>query len=199
MKKIILNLGLFLICLSGVIFLFINFVSDILYRFMNVGTILYVSLLLFSAYTLFVFLNFIIYKKINNMLLDILALMYFIVILGLTFNKGGFRGINLNPFTLIQDFNDYFHQTLILLISNIIIYFPLGVYFKFRIHIKSVTLIIGFVISIIFVEITQYFLQCGVVDINDIIANTIGFVCGIFSYQLITNNFKNKLIISSPS
>lgn len=175
------------------LFLFINFISDILYRFMDVGTILYISLILFSAYTLFVSLNFIIYKKVNNILLDILAIMYFIVVLGLSFNKGGFGGINLNPFTLIQDFNVYFHHTLLLLISNIIIYFPIGVYLKYRVNIKSTTLIIGFIIYIIFIEIAQYLLKCGILDINDIIANTLGFIGGIFSYQLIRNRVKFNL------
>lgn len=193
MKKIIFNLGLFLLSIIIMLFLFINFISDILYRFMDVGTILYISLILFSAYTLFVSLNFIIYKKVNNILLDILTIMYFIVVLGLSFNKGGFRGINLNPFTLIQDFNVYFHHTLLLLISNIIIYFPIGVYLKYRVNIKSTTLIIGFIIYIIFVEIAQYLLKCGILDINDIIANTLGFIGGIFSYQLISNRVKFNL------
>lgn len=193
MKKIFFNLGLFLLSIIIMLFLFINFISDILYRFMDVGTILYISLILFSAYTLFVSLNFIIYKKANDILLDILAIMYFIVVLALSFNKGGFGGVNLNPFTLIQDFNLYFHHTLLLLISNIIIYFPIGVYLKYRVNIKSITLIIGFIIYIIFVEIAQYFLKCGILDINDIIANTLGFTTGIFSYQLISNRVKFNL------
>lgn len=193
MKKIIFNLGLFILSIIIMLFLFINFISDILYRFMDVGTILYISLILFSAYTLFISLNFIIYKKLNNILLDILAIMYFIVVLALSFNKGGFGGINLNPFTLIQDFNVYFYHTLLLLISNIIIYFPIGVYLKYRINIKSITLIIGFIIYIIFVEIAQYILKCGILDINDIIANTLGFTTGIFSYTLIKNKVKFNL------
>jgi len=197
MKRIILNFGLFLICLITTTFLFINFISDILYRFMNVGTILYLSLLFFTSYTLFAFLHFIIYKNINNKLLDILAITYLIAVLGLTFDKGEYRSINLNPFTLIDDFKDYFHHTFLLLVSNIIIYFPLGIYSKYKFNIKSRIQVVGFLIYIVLIEFTQYLLHLGILDINDILTNTLGFVGGILLYQIIINKSKNQINTNS--
>lgn len=193
MKKIMVNIGLFMISFITTTILFINFISDILYRFMDVGTILYLSLILFTSYTLFVFLQFIIYRKINKVLLDILAITYLIAVLGLTFNKGKYGGINLNPFTLINDFNEYFQHTFLLLVSNIIVYFPLGIYSKYRVNIKSRIQVVGFLIYIILIESTQYLLHRGILDINDIITNTLGFVGGILLYQMIINKSKNKI------
>ena len=199
MKKIFSNIVLFLICFFASFFLFFNYIGDILYRFMVPGVPLYLSLITFTAYILFIISNFIIYKKVNRIFLDILAAVYFIVVLGFTFNKMQYSGINLNPFTLINDFNEYFRHTLLTLTGNLLMYLPLGIYSRYRFNIKSQFQIIGFLIYIILVECIQYFMNVGILDINDILANTFGFICGVFLYQIVANKQKNKIDIASFS
>lgn len=199
MKKIFSHIGLFIICFFASFFLFFNYIGDILYRFMVPGVPLYLSLITFTAYILFIISNFIIYKKINRIFLDILAAVYFIVVLGFTFNKIQYSGINVNPFTLINDFNEYFRHTLLTLTGNLLMYLPLGIYSRYRFNIKSQFQIIGFLIYIILVECIQYFMNVGILDINDILANTFGFICGVFLYQIVANKQKNKIDIASLS
>lgn len=56
----------------------------------------------------------------------------------------------------------------------------------------------GFLIYIILIESIQYLLHRGILDINDIITNTLGFVGGILLYQMIINKSK-KINLESYS
>jgi glycopeptide antibiotics resistance protein len=92
---------------------------------------------------------------------------------------------NLNPLSIIHDFKTYFNHTLLLLVSNILIYIPVGVYVSYKARIRVLRLLLGFVFYIFIIEFTQSFSHRGIFDINDIITNSLGFLAGILCSNFI--------------
>ncbi|MBY0755364.1 VanZ family protein [Clostridium sardiniense] len=192
MKSIVKNICIFIGCLFIIWFLYYNFLGDIVSRVISDAPLAYLSIMVIIAITLFIIVRSIIDKKFNKGYIDIIAIMYFIIIMILTFFKGNYSGVNLNPFEIINEFNDYFGHALLLLISNIFIYVPVSIYIKFKTRISNKNLVSVFLVYIIIVEITQFTLNRGILDINDIITNTLGFTMGIYIYSCIVRMIKSK-------
>ncbi|GAA0069999.1 hypothetical protein UT300003_15220 [Clostridium sardiniense] len=192
MKSIVKNIFIFIGCLFITWFLYYNFLGNIVSRVISDAQLAYLSIMVITALTLFIIVRSIIDKKFNKGYTDIIAIMYFIIIMILTFFKGSYSGVNLNPFEIINEFNDYFGHALLLLISNIFIYVPVSIYIKFKTRISNKNLVSVFLVYIIIVEITQFTLNRGILDINDIITNTLGFTMGIYIYSYIIRMIKSK-------
>lgn len=82
----------------------------------------------------------------------------------------------------INDFN-LSSNTGLLLIGNIFLYVPIGVYVKYISHTRNSVLFISFLIYCLLVEIIQYIFNLGSFDINDIIFNSFGFILGVLIYE----------------
>lgn len=149
---------------------------------------------LFLAVFIYAAVISIINKKVNIVHIDILAIIYFVLIVVFSlFRESHISLININPLTIIDDFRRNNTTTMVLLISNIFVYFPQGVYIKYRTKSKNVILVFGFLIYIVIIESMQHFLHTGVCDINDILENTLGFYLGAIFFSFMMNNFKYKI------
>jgi glycopeptide antibiotics resistance protein len=195
-KNILRNSIVLFICLFTTYFIFYNFVSELLTRFMSPSTGLYLGMMVFTTTILYVFSISIINKKISKVHVDFLTVMYFGLTIGLSFFKtmSNYNGINLNPFSIITDFKEYFNLTLLLVVTNTLLYFPLGLFVKFRSKVSNLKLLIWFLLYILIIEVMQYILHRGIFDINDIILNTIGFLIGVLCRDfVIKSSIKRKV------
>jgi len=181
LKTILRNIGVLIICLLITYIIFYNFVSELLTRFMSPSVSLYLGMMIFSTAILYIITISVINKRINKIHVSILALLYLGIAIGLSFFKttSNFSGVNLNPFSIVVDFKNYFNHTLLLVVTNTLLYLPLGVFVKFRIKANNISLLMGFILYILVIETMQYILHRGIFDINDIILNTLGFILGI--------------------
>jgi len=180
-KTILTKEIIFLI--SGVIsvLLFSNFLTDLLYRFLNPSMLVIISMMLITAFILYVIIISIMEKKVSRININIVMGLYFVVVIGLSFFRSfsNYSGMNLNPLNIINDYKDYPNLTLLLVITNLLIYLPLGIFIRIKMKVSTHKLIIGFLIYIFLIESMQYISHKGVFDINDIILNSLGFVIGI--------------------
>ena len=100
---------------------------------------------------------------------------------------------NLNPFRSMSTQIEYITQWWALknFLGNIIPFIPFGfllpiAYKKFSVAIKVLS--IGFA-SILLIEIFQFFTKLGNFDVDDIIFNMIGIVCGYLMFLVINRIF----------
>ncbi|ERI95401.1 VanZ-like protein [Clostridiales bacterium oral taxon 876 str. F0540] len=179
-KNILKNSIVFIICLFITYIIFYNFVSELLIRFMTPSVSLYIGMMVFVTIVLYVLTISIINKEVKEIHINILAVLYFGLVILLSFFKmtSNFYGLNLNPLSVIGDFKEYFNHTLLQVVGNILLYFPLGAFVKSRIKGNNFRLLMGFLLYILIVETMQYILHRGIFDINDIILNTLGFIIG---------------------
>ena len=107
-------------------------------------------------------------------------------------NDNGWTGnINLNLLEVFKVIKSS-SNGLILLVGNICMYIPIGIYIEYRFFNKKNTLKIGlFLIYIFLIELIQHIFKKGVFDIDDIILNLIGFLIGVFLVKGI-KKLKNK-------
>ncbi|MGG7099133.1 VanZ family protein, partial [Clostridium sardiniense] len=192
MKGILKGISIFIGCLFITWFLYYNFLGDIVSRVISDAPLAYLTTMIIAALTLFVIIKSIIDKKFKKEYIDIIAIIYFIIIMILTFFKGSYAGININPLDIVNELNDYFGHALLLLISNIFIYVPVSIYIKFKTRVSNKNLVSVFLVYIIIVEIAQFALNRGILDINDIITNTLGFIMGLYIYSYILRMIKSK-------
>lgn len=181
-KNLLKNIIVFVICLFITYIVFYNFVSELIKRLMPPSVSLYIGMMVFVTIVLYVFAISIINKKVKEIHITILAALYFSLVILLSFFKmtSNFYGLNLNPFSIITDFKEYFTHTLVLVIANAFLYFPLGAFVKFKIKHSNYSLLIGFLLYVLVIETMQYILHRGIFDINDIILNTLGFIIGVW-------------------
>ena len=194
-KNILRNCIILVVCLYTTYIMFYNFVSELLTRFMSPSTSLYIGMMIFTTTVFYVFIISVINKKVSRLHLNIIIAMYFGVTIGMSFFKTrvNYTGINLNPFNIIADFKEYFSFTLLLVITNMLIYFPLGLFLKAKAKISNLRLLLGFWAYILMIESMQYIFHRGIFDINDIILNTIGFFIGVLSNDFaIRASYKRK-------
>jgi glycopeptide antibiotics resistance protein len=160
---------------------------------------LYLSLMIFTATILYIFFISIINRKISTVHINILAVLYFGITIELSFLKtiSNFNGINLNPLNIITDFRNYFSFTLLLVITNMLLYLPMGLYIRFKVKISSFRLFIGFILYIFFIEAMQYILHKGIFDVNDIILNSLGFLIGVLCCEIIMKPYDKRKIKSN--
>ena len=182
LKKIISYVALIFICIL------ISYMScykflDYVILSISMSSNIFVAARIILALALFIFIKFIINKKVNSKYIDLLFCLYFILILMLTLfkNDNGWTGnINLNLLEVFKDIKSS-SNGLILLVGNICMYIPIGIYIEYRFFNKKNTLKIGlFLIYIFLIELIQHIFKKGVFDIDDIILNLIGFLIGVF-------------------
>ena len=197
-KNILRNCIILIICLFTTYIIFFNFVSELLTRFMSLSMSLYLGMMIFATTIFYVFSISIINKKVSKIHVNILVTMYFSITIGLSFFKtmSNFNGINLNPFNIITDFKEYFNFTLLLVVTNTLLYLPLGLFARFKVKVSNFVLLIWFLLYILMIEAMQYVLHRGIFDINDIILNTIGFLIGVLCSDFIIKFFIKRKVKS---
>lgn len=193
LKKIISNVALIFICILISYMSCYKFLDNVILS-ISMSSNIFVATRIILALALFIFIKFIINKKVNSKYIDLLFCLYFILILMLTLfkNDNGWTGnINLNPLEVFKDIKSS-SNGLILLVGNICMYIPIGIYIEYRFFNKKSTLKIGlFLIYIFLIELIQHIFKKGVFDIDDIILNLIGFLIGVFLVKGI-KKLKNK-------
>jgi len=120
-----------------------------------------------------------------------LCLMFWEVFLGPYRSYSGTRRYNLYPFKTVIEFvsntNKYkFGVLFINLIANVITFIPLGFFMTLlsRQSRKLTNIAVYSAIIIICIELGQFILNVGVLDIDDIILNTIGCILGFMIYKV---------------
>lgn len=193
LKKIISNVALIFICILISYMSCYKFLDNVILS-ISMSSNIFVVARIILALALFIFIKFIINKKVNSKYIDLLFCLYFILILMLTLfkNDNGWTGnINLNLLEVFKDIKSS-SNGLILLVGNICMYIPIGIYIEYRFFNKKSTLKIGlFLIYIFLIELIQHIFKKGVFDIDDIILNSIGFLIGVFLVKGI-KKLKNK-------
>lgn len=186
LKKVLKHSFIAVLCAIASSFLFYYIFDDYMFRITSLSLFFCLSERLIFAYLLYILAVFLMYRKISRFHIDILAAMYFILIIGLSlFRSYHFYGINLNPLSITDDFRRFHSFTLLLITANIFVYLPLGIYVKYRTKLKNIKSVIFFLVYILLIESLQYIFRKGVFDINDIIANTLGFYLGMVIYSFI--------------
>ncbi|WP_338587676.1 VanZ family protein [Clostridium baratii] len=185
--KFLKHLFLLFMCIISSIFLCMKIFDDILVR-ITVSEYSYLIVRVFLTLLLYYLIVSIKNKQVRKYQIHIVFLIYLICILTLTFFKGaygdGVAGINLNPLEIINDFN-LSSNTLLLLLGNLFIYIPIGIYIRYILNISSVKLFLGIIIYCIIIEFIQHITKLGIFNINDIILNSCGFIIGILIYEKI--------------
>lgn len=183
--KFLKHLFLLFMCLISSIFLCMKIFDDILVR-ITVSEYSYLIVRVFLTLLLYYLILSIKNKQVRKYQIHIVFLIYLICILTLTFFKGaygdGVAGINLNPLEIINDFN-LSSNTLLLLLGNLFLYIPIGIYIRYILNISSIKLFLGIIIYCIIIESIQYITKLGIFDINDIILNSCGFIIGVLIYE----------------
>lgn len=187
-KALIFLLSLFA---SWALFYFV--ISEVLTRLMQPSIILCIIIMFLIAFIFYISAISIISKKFNKSYIDMIAILYFLMVIGLAFFKSSYTyaAINLNPLSILDEFKAFFSHTLLLLISNTLIYFPLGVYIKYKTNKENFKILLVFLLYIFLIEFIQFISHSGIFDINDIITNTLGFFIGILCANPIKCYFYN--------
>ncbi|WP_375372917.1 VanZ family protein [Clostridium sp. CF012] len=128
-----------------------------------------------------------------------LCLMIWEVFIGPYRSYSDVRRYNLYPFKTIMEFllntTKYnFRVIFINLAANIITFIPLGFFISllFRRSCKLINITLSCMLIIICIELGQFILNVGVLDIDDIILNTLGCVLGFMIYKVILILFPHK-------
>ena len=112
----------------------------------------------------------------------ITGLLYCLLLLYVVMVKvPGRTGVNLNPFTLINDLMTIpFYP-----ISNFMFFVPVGFFlgYVFRKKIPRILFLVGFIVSVI-LELIQLIFHLGIFDVTDIILNGSGFAFGVWLFVL---------------
>jgi len=131
-----------------------------------------------------------IYRGLYILFLMYSCLMLWEVFIGPYRSHSNVRRYNLYPFKTIAEFilnaDHYSSETIFInLTANIITFVPLGfftsLFFK---KLKKLTpMLLTSIIIITIIELGQFILRVGVLDIDDIILNTIGCIIGFIFYK----------------
>ena len=127
-----------------------------------------------------------------------LCLMIWEVFIGPYRTYSGEKRYNLYPFKTVMEFllnaTKYgFRVIFINLIANIITFIPLGFFITllFRRTFKLINIALCCLFFIICIEIGQFILNVGVLDVDDIILNTAGCLLGFMIYKVVRNKLFN--------
>lgn len=136
---------------------------------------IHILAILVQGFFIFTIFKQILEKKISKISMYMIWICYFCILLFVLFIRlVGNRGINLNPFDFINSLKSD-HMFFLTMIMNILIFAPLGYFFRKKTFIIS---LISIVIISLSVETIQYIFKLGIFDIDDILLNTIGFIIG---------------------
>ena len=117
-----------------------------------------------------------------------------------SYSMQGTINYNLTPFRSMSTQIEYITQWWALknLLGNIIPFIPFGfllpiTYKKFR---SGISVFFIGLASILFIEIFQFFTKLGSFDVDDIILNMIGIVCGYLMFLVINRIFARRQYMS---
>jgi len=195
-KKFFEKTLIFLLSLFASWALFYFVILKVLTGLMHPSIILSIITMFLVAFVFYISAVSIISKNFNKFYIDIIAILYFLMVIALTFFKSSYTyaSINLNPLSILGEFKDFFNHTLLLLISNTLIYFPLGIYIKYKTNKKNLKILLVFLLYVFLIEFIQLISHSGIFDINDIITNTLGFFIGVLCANSIKCYFDNPNI-----
>lgn len=190
-------LGILGLSFIASIFIFMQALDDIVIN-VSSSPIVFIAGRIVGAILIYIIIISLINKTIKDLQLDILGIVYILFVLCITFFKGSNNAvcaINLNPMQIIHDFK-MADNTGLLLLGNFICYIPVSIYLRYKLNKHSnLSLVLGFIVFDIILELIQYMLQYGNFDINDVIINIAGFFTGIIVYKFISNQKRNSYFI----
>lgn len=179
-------------------------ISFFIYRFLTIRLLdflpfvienkipLYISVILIQSIIIYILLKAIINNELNKSSIIMLSIQYFLILAFLLFGRTiGLKGIELNIFNSFKDWFDDSYS-LIVSIANILMFVPMGFFFKDKN--KKISIFI-MLFCIITCEGIQYIFSLGFFDIGDIVLNLIGFIIGITFFK--SEFFKNKIILKN--
>ncbi|OFK81137.1 VanZ family protein [Peptoniphilus sp. HMSC062D09] len=139
-------------------------------------------------------------NKLINIIFYISGLVYLCILIMLLF-KGFWKrmdsqSINLIPFKTIFNYitliaSPKFGFSVENIVGNILLFLPMGIYLNVITDRNKLSLTIIILISIL-VEVIQYLFNLGILDIDDIILNSIGGFIGIKTYNFLLTKFKTR-------
>lgn len=139
-------------------------------------------------------------NKLINIIFYISGLIYLFILIMFLFKGFGKRmdsqSINLIPFKTIFNYiiliaSPKFGFSIENIIGNILLFLPMGLYLNVIADRNRLSLAIIILTSIL-VEVIQYLFNVGVLDIDDIILNSIGGFMGIKTYNFLLTKFKTR-------
>lgn len=180
LTKTLKHLIILLFSLVSSFFLFYYYFDDFIMSIIYMPLVASTGLRILFALILYIAITIIIDRKIDKIRIDVFAGIYLMAVLCLSLLRTSNPHAHaiLNPLDIIDGFHRHFNHTLIILIGNLIIYVPLGIYMKYRFNLSNLKLVICFLPYIVLLELTQLISKRGIFDIDDIISNTAGFVFG---------------------
>lgn len=139
-------------------------------------------------------------NRLINIIFYISGLVYLCILIMLLF-KGFWKrmdsqSINLIPFKTIFNYitliaSPKFGFSVENIVGNILLFLPMGIYLNVITDRNKLSLTIIILISIL-VEVIQYLFNFGILDIDDIILNSIGGFIGIKIYNFLLTKFKTR-------
>lgn len=138
------------------------------------------SIFVMISFMIFIYLvlNFLLENKLPNFFYYVMWFYYFLLLLVLNFGlERNINGFNLNPFKTV---NKSFFEFFIFLIKNMVLFIPIGFLLKGEELLRTLIIVLLLELS---VELSQYVLKVGMVDINEIFFNIIGIYLGYFIFK----------------
>ncbi|MFA7673660.1 MAG: VanZ family protein [Clostridia bacterium] len=184
-KKIILHSLLFLF--TTFITILISYItSDRLIWSFKLGYFGIICYRIFVSYCLYLLIIWVCTKTISLLHKKIFLFLYIALIIGFILSRNiDVAAINLQ----LGKIDDY---SVFTFIGNIFMFLPVSFLIKYLYIIRTVYTILLISVSIIILEVLQYILNKGCLDINDIILNIFGCLLGIILFD-ISKKLKNKI------
>ncbi len=124
--------------------------------------------------------KFVFYKEFINLFFIVYAMLLFQLLTDTELNNSS--GINIIPFTEILRYKVGSHAFMMNVIGNILIFLPFGYFVSSYVKANKVSHILFIsVITSFTVELVQHYIGRSF-DIDDILLNVIGSICGFFLY-----------------
>ena len=145
---------------------------------------IFITLIAFSLYSLF---NILINKELIITYANKFIIIYMLFLVSITFFKArtNIMSFIFNPLDSIYSLRYGTISSVINIVGNLLMYIPIGTYFRYKSIHKTSNLIISFITYIFLIELIQGLSKTGTFDVNDIILNTLGFIIGM---KLISKN-----------
>jgi len=192
-KKVILNCSIGILSLIASWSLYSFVYGEIFRKYVMPSFLSNISMTIFVAFSIYFISISVIEKRIEKIYIDILVVMWLCLIIELSiFRENIIRsGFNFNPLTIFNGFIRNFNHAAFIFIGNWGVYFPIGVYTKYKFKMSSGKLVGIFTIYIVLIEICQIAFSRGIFDIDDVIINILGFFIGV-KFLSIINRFRLK-------
>jgi glycopeptide antibiotics resistance protein len=177
-KKIILNLVLFLFT-TFITILISSITKDKLIWSLNLGYFGIICYRIFVSYCLYLLILWVCKKTIALLHKKIFLFLYTALIIGFLLS----RNINIAAINLqLGKIDDY---SVFTFIGNLFMFLPVSFLIKYLYKIRTIYIILLITVSIIILEVLQYILSKGSLDINDIVLNIFGCLLGLILFNVL--------------